>query len=195
MQFALTLLTHWDSDQAKAESRTNTHAFEESSKNKIMSEIEIIGAAADRLATSTDYTQLGILYDNLRSMSENFVTVDLKNRASCRMKTIDNLFFVQIRQMKQRGWLDEDIWDKCPFERGLYERIANELINMKLVANQIAQYKKRIDAEFIDELLKDYKSRPNGAAGPSFFLELTNYLTSIRTSDAPIVVLQEVEQQ
>ena len=187
MQFALTLLTHWDSDQAKLEGRTNTHAFEESSKNKIMSEIENIGAAADRLVTSTDYTQLGILYDNLRSIFENFESVDLKNRASSRMKTIDNLFFEKIKLMKQRGWLDEDQWDKCPFGKGLYERIANELINMKLVSNQIAQYKKRIDADFIDELLKDYKSRPNGAAGPSFFLDLTTYLTSIRTSDAPIV--------
>ena len=186
MQFALVLLIHWDSCQAIVQCCTNTHVHEESVKVKLMAEIETIGVAADRLVESTDSTQLGILYDNLRSINENFINNDIRDRAMSRMKTIDDLFFENIKKMKERGWLSEEEWHSSTFGNNQYEKIAKELIRMKLVTTQIAHYKKRIDTEFIDQLLKDYKSRNSGAAGAFFFLHLSDHLSAIRTSDAPI---------
>ena len=186
MQFALTLLIHWDRYQATAMNCVNTRANEESVKSNIMTEIEYFGVAADPLVESTDYNQLGILYDNLRSIHENFMSSDIKERAICRMKTIDDFFFEKIKMMKRRGWLDEDRWYARPFELNSYEEIAKELISMKLATTQMAIHKKRIDTEFIDQLLCAYKTRSNGGAGTSFFLDLSIYLSNIRTSDAPI---------
>ena len=186
MQFALVLLIYWDSYQAIVQGCANKNFHEESVKDKLMVEIESIGVAADRLVESTDSTQLGILYDNLRSINDNFINNDIKDRAMSRMKTIDSLFFERIKRMKERGWLSEEEWHSSTFGNNQYEKIAKELISMKLVTTQIAHYKKRIDTEFIDQLLKDYKSRNSGAAGAFFFLDLSNHLSAIRTSDAPI---------
>ena len=186
MQFALVLLIYWDSYQAIVQGCANKNFHEESVKDKLMVEIESIGVAADRLVESTDSTQLGILYDNLRSINENFINNDIRDRAMSRMKTIDDLFFENIKKMKERGWLSEEEWHSSTFGNNQYRKIAKELISMKLVTTQIAHYKKRIDTEFIDQLLKDYKSRNSGAAGAFFFLDLSNHLSAIRTSDAPI---------
>ena len=186
MQFALTLLIHWDRYQATAMSCVNTHANEENAKAKIFAEIELFGVAADRLVESTDYTQLGILHDNLRSISENFISMDIKDRANSRIETIDKLFFEKIDDMKRRGWLSEDCWSTDPFKKNSYQEIAKELISMKLATTQMAIHKKRIDTEFIDALLSTYEKRPLGGAGSSFFLGLSTYLSNVLTSDAPI---------
>ena len=186
MQFALTLLIYWDSYQATALCCVNTRTNEESVKSKIMNGIQNFGVKADRLVESTDYTQLGILYDNLRSIHENFIEKDVKDCAMYGMKTIDNLFFEKIEIMKRRGWLSEDRWCAQAFELNSYEDIAKEVISMKLAATQMAIHKKKIETEFIDQLLNDYERRPNGGAGSSFFLDLSIYLSNIRTSDAPI---------
>ena len=115
MQFALVLLIHWDSCQAILQGCINRNFYEESVKDKLMVEIECIGVAADRLVESTDSTQLGILYDNLRSINDNFISNDIKNRALSRMKMIDSLFFEKIKRMRQRGWLSEEEWHSSTF--------------------------------------------------------------------------------
>jgi hypothetical protein len=186
VQVAVTLLIRWDGDQAIANGCVNNRANEESCRDKISSEIELIGAAADRLIGSTEYERLGMLYDNLRSISENLSDRTLKDRSIGRMKSIDGLFYQRIDIMKRNGWLNDAEWNSQPFDDSLYEKVANELINMKTATTHISHCKKHIDEEYIDKLLKDYKSRPTGAAGASFFLGLSIYLGGIRTSNAPI---------
>ena len=187
VQFALTLLIQWDSCQAIAQECVNLRSNEEGCRDRIKFEISSIGDAADRLLDSTDYQTLGILYDNLRSINENLADITLKDRASGRMKTIDSLFFGRIELMKNKGWLNEEEWSTCPFDKNLYEKVGKELINMKAVTLQIALYKKRIDVEYIDILLRDYKVRTDGAAGTSFFLGLSLYLSAIRTSSEALI--------
>ena len=186
VQIALTLLIRWDADQAIANGCVNNRANEENCRDKLSSEIESIGCAADRLVNTTDYERFGVLYDNLRSISENLSDTVLKDRAVGRMKSIDSLFFQRIEVMRKKGWLNEAEWNSNPFGDHFYERVANELIDMKTATTHVALYKKRVDEEYIDALLADYKARPTGLAGRSFFLGLSIYLGGIRTSDAPI---------
>jgi hypothetical protein len=186
VQVALTLLIRWDGDQAIANGCVNNRANEKSCIEKISSEIELLGSAADRLIGSTEYERLGILYDNLRSISENLADRTLKDRSIGRMKSVDGLFYQRVEMMKKKGWQNEAEWNSQPFDDSLYEKVANELIKMKAATTHISHCKKHIDEEFIDTLLKDYKSRPTGAAGASFFLGLSVYLGGIRTSNAPI---------
>ena len=187
VQVALTLLIQWDADQAIINGCVNNRANEESCRDKLCSEIESIGCAADRLVDTTDYERFGVLYDNLRSISENLSDNILQDRAVGRMKTIDGIFFQRIEVMKSKGWLNEAEWNSNPFGDHFYERVANELINMKTATTHVARYKQHVDEKFIDVLLADYKTRPTGVSGTSFFLGLSIYLGGIRTSDAPIV--------
>ena len=160
MQFSLSILEYWDNCKAIELARPNEKYYEKISKEKIIKEITNIESAATQHIKNNlpDYTMLGIYYDNLRSIKENFTYTTLTEKAISAITMIDKLFFEKIELMKQSGWLSDEDWNMSPFKRNLYRRVSTALINMKVMTNQIAHYKKRIDVEFIDQLLKDYKS-------------------------------------